>query len=433
MQRSRSIQVSLLILVVLLVGSLGSASAATPEKLVIVNAGSIDGTEAAVAAFTEATGIPVEVNAFSWTEWDEKLPIMLATGQQVDLIRFDTGHAAQYALEGWLEPLTPLVDRDGEADLSVFPPAALWHGPYDRLGEIYTIPYNIATHVMFYDRKSLLEAGISEFPTEHGHPDLQWDSWVSTLKKLTIQGSGDTVEQWGTAALGGEGYYLVGLWGVDWITEDFSRFRGADPDVVNAFTRMTDLWLTDGVAPPADRRSGYSLLAGNIATHVRQTGTWMTNLDPSQNDLGVAPMPWGTEVAVQGGINSWGISKTTKNLDAAWEFLKFFTMGDGIKHWMEHESRSPVLNRDYGEYWIEQTQANLPNAGLGVILDAGSHWWATQLFLSPARTQINSVFLPALQSVGRGEKPASVAMSEIETAVNRMLQAEPPTFEVKQR
>ncbi len=411
----------------------GVASAADSQKLVIVNSGSIDGTEAAVAAFTEETGIEVEAYAFSWSEWDEKLPIMLATGQQVDLIRFDTGHAAQYALDGWLVPLTPLVERDSEADLSVFPPAALWHGPYDRLGEIYTIPYNIAAHVQFYDRKSFSEAGMAEFPTEHGHPDLQWDRWVETLKKLTIRGTGDEVQQWGTAALGGDGNYLIGLWGVDWVNEDLTRFRGADADVVNAFTRMVDLWLTDGVAPRAEQRSGYSLLAGNIATHVRQTGSWMTNLDPSQNDLGVAPIPWGTEVAVQGGINSWGISNTTENLDAAWEFLKYFTMGDGIKHWMEHESRSPVLNREYGEYWIEQTQANLPNADLGVILDAGSHWWASQLYLSPARPQINSVFLPAVASVGRGEKPASVAMSEIAEAVNRMLEAQPPTFEVKQR
>lgn len=100
----------------------GPVSAAQADKLVVVNAGSIDGTTAAVAAFTEATGIPVEVYAFSWTEWDEKLPIMLATGQQVDLIRFDTSHAAQYALDGWLEPLMPLIERDPEADISVFPP-----------------------------------------------------------------------------------------------------------------------------------------------------------------------------------------------------------------------------------------------------------------------------------------------------------------------
>lgn len=286
---------------------------------------------------------------------------------------------------------------------------------------------------MFYDRSALQEAGVAEFPTEHGHPELQWDAWLNTVKKLTRRGSDGTVDQWGTWALGSEGYYLIGLWGVDWVTEDLSRFRGADPDVVEAFTKFTDLWLTEGVAPKVNERSGYSLLAGNVATHIRQTGTWMTTLDPMQNDLGVAPIPWGTEVAVQGGINSWGISKTTKNLDAAWEFLKFFTMGDGIKHWMQHESRSPVLNLAYGAYWIEETIANLPNADLSVIIDAGSHWWSTQMYLSPAQSQINSIFLPAIASVGRGEKPASVAMSEIEDAVNRMLQDNPPTFTVKQR
>lgn len=196
---------------------------------------------------------------------------------------------------------------------------------------------------------------------------------------------------------------------------------------------MTDLWLTDGVAPPVQQRSGYSLLNRNIATDVRQTGTWMTTLDPSQNDLGVAPIPWGRKVAVQGGINSWGISKTTQHLEAAWEFLKFFTAGDGIIHWMAHESRSPVLNRAYGPYWIEQTQANLPHADLAVILDAGSHWWSTKLYLSPAQEKINALFLPAVAAVGRGEKPAAVAMREIADAINRLLEAEPATFAVKQR
>ena len=433
MKPPRILSLVLLTLVAALIVLAPLGLAATPEKLVIVNSGSLAGTTAAVAAFTEKTGIPVEVNAFTWNEWDEKLPIMLATGQQVDLIRFDTSHAAQYALEGWLVPLTPLAERDPDVDLSLIAQAALWHGPYDRLGEIYTIPYNIAAHVMFYDRKLLQEAGLAEFPTEHGHPDLQWDAWLETVKKLTKRGSDGEVTQWGTAALGSDGYYLIGLWDVDWVTDDLSRFRGADPDVVEAFTRMTDLWLRDGVAPPADRRAGFSLLDRNIATNVRQTGSWMNSLDPTQNDLGVAPIPWGKKVAVQGGINSWGISKTTEHLDAAWEFLKFFTFGEGIIHWMEHESRSPVLNRAYGAHWIEQTQANLPNADLSVILDAASHWWSTQLYLSPAQQRINALFLPAVASVGRGEKPAAVAMQEIADAVNRILQAEPPTFTVKQR
>ncbi|HHW08745.1 MAG TPA: extracellular solute-binding protein, partial [Firmicutes bacterium] len=73
----------------------------------------VAGTEKAFAEFTKATGIEVEaIVVNSWILWEEKAALMIATGQQLDLLRCDTGRAAQAALRGWLIPLSPLVALD---------------------------------------------------------------------------------------------------------------------------------------------------------------------------------------------------------------------------------------------------------------------------------------------------------------------------------
>ena len=199
---------------------------AKQRKLVAINFSSIvGGTEKAFAEFTEETGIEVEaVVVSSWTVWDEKVRLMLAAGQQLDLLRCDTGRAAMAALEGWLIPLGPLVARDN-VDISVIPKPVLWHAPYPMLGDFYTIPYNVAMNMQFYNRAHFAEAGLNVPPVQWGHPDLQFDKWVNLVKKLQRTGTDGKVERWGTLVnVGTEGYFLLGIFGVDWVTPMVDRF-----------------------------------------------------------------------------------------------------------------------------------------------------------------------------------------------------------------
>jgi ABC-type glycerol-3-phosphate transport system substrate-binding protein len=415
-----------LLAVVLVALALVVGVEAKQRKLVALNVSSaIGGTEKAVAEFTRKTGIEVEVIITDWSGFDEKLPLMLAGGQQLDLIRFDQGHAAHAALRGWLVPLSPLIARD-RVNMNVFPKPVVWHAPYDLMGEIYTLPYNIAISTQFYNRSHFSDAGLGYPPTQYGHEALQIDNWASMLKKLQRIGADGKIERWGTMlSVGLEGYYLLGMFGVDWVTPRVDRFLGATPEVANAYTRMINLWLVDGVAPKSAERSGLSVRNGNLSTQVMQTGAWIAQLDPEQLDLGVAPLPWGTTSAVQGGINSWGISQTCTDVDAAWEFVKYFTCGEGLIPWLEHVSQSPLVNRQYARHWVDKMRQGVPNADLSVVLEAGNYFWNTSITLAPAWNAIRPAFEGAIRKAASGAAPVAVAMGEIEAQINSLLLESP--------
>ncbi|NLN19560.1 MAG: extracellular solute-binding protein [Firmicutes bacterium] len=395
-------------------------------KLVAINPGTHDGTTKAVAEFTKKTGIEVEVIATNWTAFDEKVPLMLAAGQQLDLIRFDQGHAALAALSGWIIPLTPLIERD-KLNVNMWPKPVLWHAPYDLLGDVYTLPYNMAVSTTFYNRAHFRDAGVAYLTTEYGDPSMQIDAWVATLKKLQRVGADGKVDIWGTMiSVGVEAYYLLGIFGVDWVTQRIDRFLGATPEVVAAYQRLVDVWLKDRVAPTPAERSGLALVNGNLATQVMQTGSWMVQIDPQQVDIGVAPLPWGTTVAVQGGINSWGISSTCKDVEAAWKFVKYFTYEEGYVPWLQYESLSPPVHRQYWRHWMETLRHGLPNADLTVPLEGANYYWNTRMSLLPNWTgSIKPVFERAVRKAAAGEAPVAAAMAEIEETMNSLIREQP--------
>jgi ABC-type glycerol-3-phosphate transport system substrate-binding protein len=415
-----------LAVIILLWAAAFTAEGARTEKLVAINVGSLDGTTKAVAEFTQKTGIEVELIVTSWGAFDEKVPMMLAAGQQLDLIRFDQGHAAKAALSGWLIPLTPLIARD-KLNLNMYPKPVLWHAPYDILGDIYTLPYNMAVSTTFYNRSHFRDAGVPYLTTEYGHPSMQLDAWTASLKKVQRIGADSKVERWGTMiSVGPEAYYLLGLFGVDWVTPRVDRFLGATPEVVDAYTRLIDIWLKDGVAPKAHERGGLALLNGNLSTQVMQTGSWMTQVDPQQIDLGLAPLPWGSTVAVQGGINGWGISSTCTDVESAWRFVKYFTYDEGYVPWLKYESLSPPVHRQYWRNWMDTLRRGLPNADLTVALEGANYYWNTRMSLLPAWAgTIKPVFEKAIYKAARGEAPVAAAMSEIEETMNSLIRENP--------
>jgi len=317
---------------------------------VALNMSGVAGTEKAFAEFTKATGIEVEaIVVNSWTLWEEKATLMIATGQQLDLLRCDTGRAAQAALRGWLIPLSPLVALDN-IDLSILPKPVIWHAPYN---------------------------------------------------------------------------ILLGMFGVDWVTPYVDRFLGATPEVVEAYSRLINLWLVDRVAPRTNESNGVAIERSNLSTQIRETGSWEFNVDPKQIDMAMAPLPWGTVPITRGGINSWGITSTCKDIEAAWEFVKYFTLGDGLLPWMEYMSKSPFLRRQYITYSIENIRTRMPNTDLSLMYEIGNYYWDTGIILSPAWDSIRPIFEGAVKKASAGEDPVSVAMSEVENAINKLLQESP--------
>lgn len=407
------------LLIVLILAVRGHAS---PKIVVIDATGNIDGTRQAAAIFTEKTGIEVEAIATTWNEFETRIRTMISGGLPFDVFRVDQARAYQSMALGFSMPLNQFIERDG-FDTRAFPEPVIYYWAYEPLGDLYSIPYELSSTVLWYSASHFREAGLDLLPHEWNHPDLQWDHFVNVAKRLTRDVNGDgIVDRYGLAYPSGWGWLYVGIWGQQWVDPRTNRFLGATPELVNAINKWMELSLVHGVTPRWGEHQGVE-----ASMSIGQT-PGLFAADPAGYGLKVAPMPWGTQSAMQGGINGWAISKTSQNPDAAWEFIKFFTAGEGVLHWSRLRSgTSPVVHRDYYADWATEFQQrfSLTSADVETILAGSAYFWDVPILVSPAWSQIQPLFYDALQAVATGAKEAAQAFAEIEGAVNGHLAAQP--------
>lgn len=413
-----------LVLGILSIMLLVSGTALAAQKIVVIDAtGNIEGTRRAAEAFTKKTGIEVEAIPTTWGEFETRIRTMIAGDQPFDVFRVDQARGYQSMALGFSMPLNQFIERDN-FDVTAFPKPVIDYWAYEPTGDRYSIPYEVSSTVLWYSAKAMREAGMDRLPTQWNHPDLQWDRFVDTARKLTRDLDGDgVIDQYGLSYPSGWGWLYVGIWGQQWVDPFTNRFLGATPDLVDAITKWTNLALVDGVTPVPGTPAGTQQPPMFIGQTPGPMGT-----DPDMYELAVAPMPWGTQSAMQGGINGWAISKTSKNPQAAWEFIKFFTSEEGVLEWSTHRSgNAPVVHRDYYVDWTHQImdRYSLTQDDVQAILEGSAYFWDVPILVSPAWTQVQPLFYGALQAIATGQKDAAQAMAEIEGAVNGLLDQQP--------
>ncbi len=416
-----------IVVTALLLGALMSGGAFAARKIVVIDAtGNIQGTRRAADEFTKKTGIEVEAIATTWAEYETRVRSMIAGGLPFDVIRVDQARAYQSKALGFTSPLDSYMAQD-KFDTSDFPNPVIDYWAFKSTGQHYFIPYEVSTTVIWYSAAEFQEAGLERLPTQWGHPSLQWNNFVSTARKLTRDLNGDgNIDRWGLEYPNQWGWMYVGIWGQQWVDPYANRFLGATPKLVDAITSWMDLSLTFGVTPRWGQHSGTQ-----SSMRIGQTPQTAFAADPRTYELAVAPMPWGTQSAMQGGINGWALSKTAKDPDAAWQFIKYFTADEGINYWAEYRSgNSPVVNRKYYRQWIDrfQERLSLTSQDVVAILEGSNYFWDVPLLVSPAYTKMQVPFNEALRSIAAGEKSATQAMTEIEPTMNSLLKEQPFTL-----
>jgi len=121
------------------------------------------------AAFTTATGIPVETQSLPGTAAHEKFLTAHAGGSLPDVMMLPSGWVAEFAMIGAVAPLPdPALATD------------TFHGvmrPLTFAGVPHAIPWSVGSQVQFYRRDLLGEVGYDAAP-------LTWDGWRDVGAKL---------------------------------------------------------------------------------------------------------------------------------------------------------------------------------------------------------------------------------------------------------
>ena len=234
-----------------------------------------------------------------------------------------------------LEPLDEYIDKEGDDYKNDFY-STLWN--YNSLdGTTYGIPVGFTTHSLFYNKDLFAQAGVEE-PTD----DWTWSD---------LQAAAKTIEE----KTGQKGFafqmkpdpydFEMYLWsnGTAYCDENGQMAGQIDSKESQEVFKMFQDMEKDGYAIATEKNGTDEFRAGTAAMYVY--GSWsIASLNEDGMNYGVAKIPsfdGKTSVSI---LSSSGlsISKDSKNKDAAWEFVKYWTGEECNKARIGMEL--PVLN-----------------------------------------------------------------------------------------
>ncbi|MDE7038030.1 MAG: sugar ABC transporter substrate-binding protein, partial [Lachnospiraceae bacterium] len=196
----------------------------------------------------------------------------------------------------------------------------LWnYNSYD--GSTYGIPIGFTTHALFYNKDIFKEAGIAE-PTN----DWTWDDVKKAAKTITEKCDG---KKGFSFQMKPDPYdYDMYLWsnGTAYVNEDGELEGNLNSDEAKEVFAMFQEMEKDEYAVATEKSGTDEFRSGNTAMYVY--GSWSINtLKEDGVNFGVVNIPSFDKQPSVSILSSSGISmsKDSKNKEAAWEFIKFWT------------------------------------------------------------------------------------------------------------
>jgi raffinose/stachyose/melibiose transport system substrate-binding protein len=355
----------------------------------------------AIDAYTNATGVDIEVNFNGRDVQRQTLEPALAAGQTIDLFDEDI----ERVLNVWgdyLLDLTPFVnasydDIGGNTYRSMVSPTLLGLAEELGGGAVKNIPYQPSTFVVQYNKDLFTAAGVTTLPKT-------WDEFLAVCEQL--KASGVTPMTVDNAYMGCYiGYTLNRLVGMEKTNEMVKNLDFTDPAVLKAAEIWKDMidkgYLSQKAATniyPAGQVEEFA--PGTAAMYLN--GTWLPNeiasMAPDLN-FGQFAFPDCDPAAGDGieannyGAQSYGINKNTAYPDAAFAFVRWMTVGEWDQQLATRTVGVPMGN---DSIWPPQ------NAEAKVIIDATTKRmnWANGMEDVP---ELNAAIMDGLAKMITGE------------------------------
>ncbi|KIL38242.1 hypothetical protein SD70_27555 [Gordoniibacillus kamchatkensis] len=258
---------------------------------------------------------------------EQKIKVSIAGGKGPDITDSFASNVAQYAKEGIALPLDDLINRD-KYDLSDFIPASLEQGKYE--GKYYALPINVTVTGMFYNKKLLADAGFKE-------PPKTSKELLDVAIKTTKTNPDGTIDTLGFPDYPGNPFETLTYgFGGEFVSKDGKQAAFDSPASLEAMKLIYEYNKKFGVdnvkqiqatgkwLDPTD-----PFMSGKQA--IRFDGPWLSTFMANNNiklDYGLAPLPYldghpEFEGSGENASSIFYIAKNSKNVDGAWEFMKF--------------------------------------------------------------------------------------------------------------
>ncbi|MCG1010689.1 ABC transporter substrate-binding protein [Salinicoccus sp. ID82-1] len=280
--------------------------------------------------------IEVQHTYVPWGDiWTKNLAA-IAAGDPPDVIINDINTVKLRAQEGQMEPLTEFVDEEVQNRF------------YDQMaeatmfdGEMYALPFNTDTQILFYNKDLFEEAGLD--PED---PPSTWAEMEEYAAALDVQ-EGESYETIGFYPLIGPGsdLWMLNALGENYIDEEGNVSIDTEPvhDTFNWILEQKNKYgenTITSINSQFENAQQDPFMAGNIAMMVQNANYYVQLRDFGQDlNFGVAPLP---EKEEGNGHTSWGggfvaeVPSGAKNPEASYQFIEFLTNHDTQLYWAEN-------------------------------------------------------------------------------------------------
>jgi multiple sugar transport system substrate-binding protein len=289
------------------------------------------GWEAHVARFNEQfpdiTVNLIGVPGTTWADYLNGTATLIAGGETPDIIWVATEGVRFLVNLDLMLPLDDLIAGEGDALDDYFGDIApsLLDG-FRIEDQLYFLPYSWNNMVIYYNKNMFDAAGL-DYPSD----DWTRDDFIAAAQALTADNDGDgNNDQYGFSGSGGAMFFTL-PWvfanGADIVSEDFCSTNLTDPKVMDAIQFIHDMVYEYKVAPAPGTLTNTEIQFINGEVAMFGAGRWATGgmYREGFTDYDIAPWPGNPDQMTEYGVDGFGIFKTSENVPAAWEFLKYMS------------------------------------------------------------------------------------------------------------
>ncbi len=349
MKRKISVLMSVLFVAVLIFSSLTTAEKKgfnwkrfSGSKITILNMQQSysDGLEAQLPEFEKLTGIKVEQETMGQQNVVQKINVELAAHNSTyDLVFTETDRIPQYVESGWIEDISPYLNKKELTDNSFldkkdFIKSTLDAFKYD--GKYYGLPYMAATVIMYYRKDIFEKFGVSGPPNTFNDL-LQVAKKINTseVPAIALRGQpGAVMNVWHWSM------FLYGMGGRIFkdYPKDFTPVLNSPKaeEALQTYCKLMQNYSIPGAASATFDDVVLAMQQGKVAIAIEGAPLAGRILDPTQSKVvgkvGFALVPKGPggrypAFTAQGFV----IPKGSKNKEAAYLFLQWATSKNVLK------------------------------------------------------------------------------------------------------
>ncbi len=381
-----------------------------------------------VKKFNSENEYGITVNAQYQGEYDDSLNKLKSAqigNMGADLVQvYEIG--SRFMIEsGWIIPMQEMIDADKYDMSSIEPNLAAYYTIDDQL---YSMPFNSSTPIMYYNKDMFEKAGITEIPDSLEAIEKAGD------QLLEKGGAGEVI------SLGIYGWFFeqfMGKQGLDYANNGNGRDKAAtavafdeNGGAANILTAWKSLY-DKGYAPNVGKGGDAGLAdfsAGKSAITLGSTASLKQILQDVNGkfEVGTAYFPK-VQSSNEGGVSIGGASlwalnnEDPKKARATWEFIKFLVSSESQAYWNAQTGYFPVTTDAHEEPVFKENIEKYPQfqTAIDQLHDSSPKYVGALLSVFPeARATVES----QIESLLNGDQDVDETVSKLAEAINKSIE-----------